>query len=60
MGISGITYVAQGWTAGAEGFSSRHTNAIVLAEVINVSWMIWLVVVGFRISDSETPSPARQ
>jgi hypothetical protein len=45
MGFSGVTYLAQGWLAGSEGFSPTHTIAIVLAEVLNVTWMIWLVVV---------------
>src|SRR4051795_5241888 len=33
MGLSGVTYLVQGWTAGSEGFSPAHTFAIVLAEV---------------------------
>src|SRR5438105_3175517 len=44
-GLSGVTYLAQGWLAGFEGFSPRHTFAIVLAEVLNLAWMIWLVLV---------------
>jgi uncharacterized protein DUF4386 len=59
MGISGITYLVQGWTAGAEGFSSGHTTAIVLAEVLNVAWMIWLVVVAWRMPDAAAASPDR-
>jgi hypothetical protein len=47
MGLSGIAYLAQGWTAGMEGFSPAHVNAIIAAEVVNVVWMIWLVVVAF-------------
>jgi hypothetical protein len=35
----------QGWVGGSEGFSPTLTIAIVLAEVLNVAWMIWLVVV---------------
>ncbi|HXI27651.1 MAG TPA: hypothetical protein VNG89_04495, partial [Vicinamibacterales bacterium] len=34
MGLSGVTYLVQGWTAGSEGFSPAHTFAIVLAEVL--------------------------
>ena len=29
------------------------SNAIVLAEVVDVVWMIWLVVVAWRMPDSE-------
>jgi hypothetical protein len=49
MGLSGLTYLVQGWVAGTEGFSPMHTIAIVLAEVLNVVWMIWLVVVAWRM-----------
>ena len=53
MGLSGLTYLVQGWVAGSEGFSQTETIAIVLAEVLNVAWMIWLVVVAWRMQDSE-------
>jgi hypothetical protein len=53
MGLSGVTYLAQGWLSGSEGFSPTHTIAIVLDEVLNVVWMIWLSVVAWRKSDSE-------
>jgi Domain of unknown function (DUF4386) len=59
MGLSGITYLVQGWVAGTEGFSRPHTIAIVLAEVLNLTWMIWLVVVSLRIHHSERVSPGR-
>jgi hypothetical protein len=29
------------------------SNAIVLAEVLDVVWMIWLVVVAWRMQDAE-------
>jgi hypothetical protein len=57
MGLSGLTYLVQGWVAGSEGFSSTHEIAIVLAEVLNLAWMIWLVVVAWRLPDAEAPSP---
>ena len=59
MGLSGLTYLVQGWVAGTEGFSRTHTIAIILAEVLNLSWMIWLVVVSRRIQHSERVSPGR-
>jgi len=31
----------------------RGRDAIVLAEVVDVVWMIWLVVVAWRMQDSE-------
>ena len=59
MGLSGLTYLVQGWVAGSEGFSQTQTITIVLAEVLNVAWMIWLVAVGWRTPDSEASSPSR-
>lgn len=54
MGLSGLVYLAQGWTAGSEGFSSAHTMAIVLAEIVNVVWMIWLLIVAWRMPETES------
>jgi hypothetical protein len=51
MGLSAITYFVQGWVAGTDGFSQTHTIAIVLAEVLNVAWMTWLLVVAWRLPD---------
>lgn len=48
MALSGLVYLVQGWLAGAAGFSPRHTSAIVLAEVLNMAWMTWLLVVAWR------------
>ena len=56
IGVSGITYLVQAWVAGSEGFSRTHTIAIVLAEVLNLTWMIWLVVVAWRMQVSEPTS----
>ncbi len=59
MGLSSVTYLAQGWLAGSEGFSPTHTFAIVLAEALNLAWMIWLVVVAWRMQYSEAAPPGR-
>jgi hypothetical protein len=53
MGLSGLTYLVQGWVVGSEGFSGTHSTLIVLAWVLSVAWMIWLVVVARRMQDSE-------
>jgi hypothetical protein len=53
MGLSGLAYLVQGWVVGAEGFSSTHTILILVAWVLSVVWMIWLVVVAWRMPDSE-------
>jgi len=59
MVLSGATYLMQGWMAGSEGFSPAHTIAIVLAEVLNLAWMTWLLVVAWRLPDSKAVSPRR-
>ena len=53
MGLSGLVFLAQGWMVGSEGFSPTMSNAIVLAEVVDVVWMIWLVVIAWRMQDSQ-------
>jgi hypothetical protein len=56
MGLSGLTYLVQGWVVGSEGFTQTMSIAIVLAEVLNAVWMIWLVVAAWRMQD---PAPRR-
>ncbi len=53
MGLSGLTYLVQGWVAGTEGFSETHTIAIMLAWILDVAWMVWLIVAACR-QDSES------
>jgi hypothetical protein len=53
MGLSGLIFLAQGWVAGADGFTRTHDVLIVLAWVVNLVWMIWLVVVARRVHDVE-------
>jgi heme A synthase len=47
MGLAALTYVLQGWLAGAAVFSPAHTLAIVAAEALNAVWMAWLLMVAF-------------
>jgi hypothetical protein len=58
MGFSGLTYLVQGWVVGSEGFSQTMSIAIVLAWVLSLVWMIWLLVVAWRIQLSEGARPA--
>jgi hypothetical protein len=48
MGLAGLTYFAQGWVAGTDGFTRTHDLLIVLAWVLNLAWMVWLAVVARR------------
>jgi hypothetical protein len=53
MGLSGLTYLVQGWVVGSEGFSGTHTIVILLAWALSLAWMIWLAVVAWRMQDPE-------
>ena len=57
MGLTGLTYLAQGWVVGSEGFSQTESIAIVLAWVLSLVWMIWLVIVAWRMPDAGPSSP---
>ena len=59
MGLSGLAYLVQGWVAGSEGFSPTQSVAIVLAWVLSLVWMIWLVVVAWRMQGSEPADGGR-
>lgn len=54
MGLSGLTYLVQGWVVGSEGFSDTHTILILVAWALTLAWMIWLVVVAWRMPGSDT------
>lgn len=58
MGLSGLTYLVQGWVIGADGFSGTHSTLILVAYVFSLAWMIWLVVVAWRMHDSDVRRPA--
>jgi uncharacterized protein DUF4386 len=60
MGLSGLTYLVQGWVAGSEGFSPTQSVAIVLAWVLSLVWMIWLAAVAWRMQGSELTSPGEE
>lgn len=60
IGLSGLVYLAQGWLVGSEGFSAMMSNAIVLAEVLDVVWMVWLLAVAWRMRDGDPQRMADQ
>jgi hypothetical protein len=46
-GLCGAAYLAQGWIAGAEGFSASQSIAIVAGWVFGALWMSWLAFVAW-------------
>ena len=58
MGLSGFTYIMQGWVLGSEGFSATNTFAIQASYVLILAWVIWLLVVAWRTKASfRAPTP---
>jgi len=51
--LAAVSYLAQGWVVGFEGFSATETFAIVSAFVLDVGWMAWLLVVAWRLPASD-------
>ena len=52
MCLSGLTYLAQGWVLGIEGFSGANDLAIVLGIVLTVGWSVWLLVATWAVANS--------
>jgi hypothetical protein len=59
MGLSGLACLVQGWVVGSDGFSGTHSTLIVVTWVLSVAWMIWLVVVAWRMQESQPHRVAR-
>jgi hypothetical protein len=57
MGLTGLADLVQGWVVGSEGFSPTESIVIVLAWVLGLAWMIWLVVVAWRMQETVQVSP---
>jgi Domain of unknown function (DUF4386) len=57
MGLSGLTCLVQGWVVGSEGFSQTESIAIVVTWVLSLAWMIWLVVIAWRMQEMVQDAP---
>jgi hypothetical protein len=57
IGLSGLTFLVQGWVVGSEGFSPMMSNAIVVAELLDIVWMVWLLVIAGRMQDADPRRP---
>jgi hypothetical protein len=53
MALAGLAYLAQGWFVGTQGFSGTETIAIEVSYVLDLAWMIWLLVIAWRMAASE-------
>jgi hypothetical protein len=54
MGLSGLASLVQGWVVGSDGFSQTESIAIIATWALSLAWMIWLVVVAWRMPVEET------
>ena len=52
MGLSGLTYLVQGWILGSEGFSATNTIPQLLAYLFVFAWSIWLLILAWRMKKS--------
>lgn len=43
MGATGLTYLAQGWVVGTDGFSATDSILIVVAWALSLGWTGWLL-----------------
>ena len=51
MGLSGLAYIVQGWVIGSEGFSANNTIPTLLAYVLIFAWIIWLLIIVWRMQE---------
>ncbi len=48
MGLSGVSYLVQGWVIGTEGFSGSNTVPTLAGIVLILVWTIWLLGSSWR------------
>jgi hypothetical protein len=56
--LSGVSYLAQGWIAGSEGFSATQSIAIVAGWALTLAWASWLAVYRPRPRGQDVAQPA--
>jgi hypothetical protein len=57
MGLSGLTYLVQGWVLGSEGFSAANTVPTLLGYILVLAWSIWLLIVAWRMQETVQAAP---
>jgi hypothetical protein len=58
MGLQGITILVQGWVIGTEGISSTLGVLVNLGSILGLAWIIWLLIVAWRMKESVQAAPA--
>jgi hypothetical protein len=51
MGLSGLAWLVTGWVVGTEGFGP-HAVPMDIGEVFLLAWIIWLLIVAWRMKES--------
>jgi hypothetical protein len=58
MGLSGLALLVHGWVLGTEGFSTTDTVPNLLGLILPLAWIIWLLIVAWRMKESVEAAPA--
>lgn len=55
MGLSGVSYLAQGWIIGAEGFTAANAVPTLFGIILTVVWTVWLLISAWRLKERAGP-----
>jgi len=58
MGLDGLAFFVLGWLTGAEGFAAISGVAFYISSFLLLVWMIWLLIVAWRMKESVQAAPA--
>jgi len=58
MGVSGLAFIVQGWFDGTGGFSATEELIGTIAYVSLIVWIIWLLIVVWRMKEPVQAAPA--
>jgi hypothetical protein len=59
LGLSGLAYLAQGWTLGEAGFAAANTAPTLLGIATALAWSTWLLVAAWRRWEPANGTTAR-
>jgi hypothetical protein len=58
MGLIGLVFIVQSWLEGTMGFSPTEELIGTISQVSIVVWIIWLLIVAWRMKESVQAAPA--